>query len=366
MAGPDLVAAVIQQPGKIPKIQKAFRIVPSGKQPGMRAIKLRGKVLIDPNDDSVDLFTKIIEERKRNKDDAGLYYGLKILANSIYGFFVELIPEHYKQPKSVMVFSGDESFPDSAGVIEKQGKWFAPYLATLITSAGRLLLAMLDVEVTRAGGAYLYCDTDSLAIVASEKGGPLRVPGAKGNRILTWSDVDRITAKFQALNPYDPDAVPDLLNLTDDNYVCKCSHELKSEHDEPGVCMIRGCDCKARSKVRRQLWGIGVSAKRYSLFEKIVGRNGKLTGIKIVNPKAHGIGFLYPPKDNPKNWRRDAPLWIYEMWKYIVLGFLGLKRALPDWASLPQMMRFSVSTWNVLKIFWECGRAQGPTISCLW
>jgi hypothetical protein len=74
MAGPDLVAAVIQQPGRIPTIQQAFRIVPSGKQPGMVAVKLRGKVLIDPNDNSVDLFTKIIEERKRNKGDADLYY----------------------------------------------------------------------------------------------------------------------------------------------------------------------------------------------------------------------------------------------------------------------------------------------------
>jgi hypothetical protein len=99
IAGPDLVAAIIEQPSRIPQIQKAFRIVPSGKQPGMRAVKLRGKVLIDPNDNSVDLFTKTIEERKRNKDDANLYYGLKILANSIYGFFVELIAEHYKQPK---------------------------------------------------------------------------------------------------------------------------------------------------------------------------------------------------------------------------------------------------------------------------
>src|SRR6266849_2538411 len=101
MAGPDLVAAVLQQPGKIPQIQQAFRIVPSGKQPGMRAVKLRGKVLIDPNDDAVDLFTKIIEERKRNKDDADLYYWLKVLANSIYGFFVELIAEHFDKAKDV-------------------------------------------------------------------------------------------------------------------------------------------------------------------------------------------------------------------------------------------------------------------------
>jgi hypothetical protein len=46
---------------------------------------------------------------------------LKILANSIYGFFVELIAEHYKQPKDVMVFSGDDSFPDCSTVIEKRG-----------------------------------------------------------------------------------------------------------------------------------------------------------------------------------------------------------------------------------------------------
>ena len=350
MAGPDLVAAVIQQPGKIPEILQAFRIVPSGKQPGLRAVKLRGKVLIDPNDDSVDLFTKIIEERKRNKDDADLYYWLKILANSIYGFFVELIPEHFKQPKNVMVFSGDESFPDSSCVIEERGKWFAPYLATLITSAGRLLLAMLEVEVTRAGGTYLYCDTDSLAIVASKEGGALHIPGAGGKRILSWHEVVRITAKFQSLNPYDPDEVPELLNLTDDNDVCKCSHELKNEHDEAGSCEVHGCNCKAKKTLRRQLWGVGVAAKRYTLFDKILDQNDKLIDIKIVNPKAHGIGFLYPPQDNPKGWKKDAPMWVYEMWDYIVRGFLELERNLPGWASLLQMMRFSVSTWNVLKM----------------
>jgi hypothetical protein len=350
MAGPDLVAAVIQQPGKIPKIQQAFRIIPSGKQTGMRAVRLRGKVLIDPNDDSVDLFTKIIEERKRNKDDADLYYWLKILANSIYGFFVELIPEHFKQAKGVTVFSGDDCFPDSSRVIETRGKWFAPYLAALITSAGRLLLAILEVEVTRAGGTYLYCDTDSLAILASKRGGTLRIPGAHGHRILTWDEVDRITSKFRALNPYDPDTVQDLLNLTDDNDVCKCSHELKSEHNEAGNCEVPWCLCKRKRKVRRQLWGVGIAAKRYTLFEKVVDERGKLNDIKIVNPKAHGIGFLYPPKDNPKNWKCDAPLWAYEMWDNIVRGFVGLKRTRPTWTSLPQMMRFSISTWNVLKM----------------
>jgi len=111
-----------------------------------------------------------------------------------------------------------------------------------------------------------------------------------------------------------------------------------------------GCRCKAKRKVRRQLWGLGIAAKRYTLFEQISDQHGKLIDIKIVNPKAHGIGFLYPPKDNPKRWKKDAPVWVYEMWDYIVRGFLGLKRKRPAWASLPQMMSFSISTWNVLKM----------------
>jgi hypothetical protein len=195
-----------------------------------------------------------------------------------------------------------------------------------------------------------YCDTDSLAIVASKNGSPLDIAGAMGKRILTWDEVDHLTAKFRKLNPYDQNAVPDLLTLTDDNYVCACSHEFKSEHNDAGVCEVRGCKCKAATKVRRQLWGVAIAAKRYTLFEKVLDRDGALRDIRIVNPKAHGIGFLYPPKDNPEKWRKDAPLWIYEMWDYIVRGFVGLKRNLPSWASLPQMMRFSVSTWNVLKM----------------
>jgi hypothetical protein len=46
------------------------------------------------------------------------------------------------------------------------------------------------------------------------------------------------------------------------------------------------------------------------------------------------------------------------MWDYIVREFVGLPRELPAWSSLPQMMRFSVSTWNVLRMLgtWEGAR----------
>jgi hypothetical protein len=155
------------------------------------------------------------------------------------------------------------------------------------------------------------------------------------------------------LSPYNPEVVTDLLNLTDDNYVCKCSHELK-EHDDSGRCEIPECYCKAKNKVRRQLYGLGIASKRYTLLEKVFNDKGKLVNIKIINPKGHGIGYLYPPKDNPKGWKKDAPVWVYEMWDYIARGFLGLERTQPAWTSLPQMMRFSVSTWNVLKMLGMC------------
>jgi hypothetical protein len=42
-------------------------------------------------------------------------------------------------------------------------------------------------------------------------------------------------------------------------------------------------------KPQRQLYGNSISAKRYALYEKIGDAD-----TKIVDPKAHGIGFLYP------------------------------------------------------------------------
>jgi hypothetical protein len=51
------------------------------------------------------------------------------------------------------------------------GPFYFPPVASLITSGGRLLLALAEKAVADAGGTYLFCDTDSLCIVANEKGG---------------------------------------------------------------------------------------------------------------------------------------------------------------------------------------------------
>ena len=100
--------------------------------------------------------------------------------------------------------------------------------------------------------------------------------------------------------------------------------------------------------LQRQLYGYSIAAKRYALYEKVGEKK-----INIVDPKAHGIGFLYPPKDSPKNWEEEAPQWIYEMWDYIVRGALKLKRYPPSWLNIPQMMRLTITTYNVLEMLGE-------------
>ena len=104
------------------------------------------------------MFKRAIEQRKLHKSDADLYYWLKIFTNAIYGFFVEINPEPTPERKPVMVrvYSGEDSFTPRQRfwVKEKQGKWYAPYMASLITSAGRLLLALLEKSVVKAGGTH--------------------------------------------------------------------------------------------------------------------------------------------------------------------------------------------------------------------
>lgn len=130
--GPDLIASVIRT-GRVPRLIRAVRMVPHGKQAGMREVNLRGMVEIDPYKD--DIFRKVIEQRKLHKSDEALYYWLKILANSI----------------------------------EKPGAWFFPPLASLITSGGRLLLAMTEACVEKKKGTYLFCGFPSNCCVEERR-----------------------------------------------------------------------------------------------------------------------------------------------------------------------------------------------------
>ena len=87
-AGPDVIASILLT-GKVPKILKAIRVVPIGKQAGLRAVHLLGKVRIDPNVD--DFYKHVVEQKEANKDDETLKKGLKCIGNAgAYGPLVQL------------------------------------------------------------------------------------------------------------------------------------------------------------------------------------------------------------------------------------------------------------------------------------
>jgi hypothetical protein len=73
---------------------------------------------------------------------------------------VEVNTDTNSREKNVGFFSGDKSGSKRTCYVEKPGPWYFPPIASLITSGGRLLLAMLEKCVRKLSGSYLFCDTD--------------------------------------------------------------------------------------------------------------------------------------------------------------------------------------------------------------
>jgi hypothetical protein len=338
-AGPDVIGAKLES-GRAPEIVRAIRVVPEGQQGGLGKVALRGMVEIDPK--SEDFFKAIIESRERVKADKrlpeterdSLQYFLKILANSgSYGLFVELNPERVgKDPKTgdvarakLRVYSGERQFETASTVVERLGEWYCPVFASLITAGGRLLLAILERAATDAGGTYLLCDTDSMAIVASKNGG--LVPGIGGQyrledgreavKALSWERVREIVAKFERLNPYERGFGPaSIIKIEDVNFA---------------------------NGEQRELFGYAIAAKRYAFFTRTLDGD-----IQIEKASAHGLGFLYPPKPGIAD--DGTPLWVVAAWHWILREALGLPNTEPSWFGLPAMMRFTISTPEVLRV----------------
>jgi hypothetical protein len=251
-AGPDVVASRLLA-GKAPEILKAIRMVPHGQQQGLENTNLAGMVAIHPKSD--DFFCHVIEQKSVHKPtNKPLARFLKILGNSgSYGLFVELNQGRVSKPVNVKVFSGEIMFERPYSVTEKAGRWYFPPLASLITAGGRLLLTMLERCVTDAGGSYLFCDTDSLCIVSSERGGLVPCPGGQHRMpdgreavsALAWEEVKKIAKRFNELNPYNRSLVRDILKIEDINFVDS------DPHNAP-----------------RQLFGYAISAKRYALYSQ--------------------------------------------------------------------------------------------------
>lgn len=335
-AGPDLVASVLLT-SKVPVIQQAFRLVPVGMQSGLQPVSLRGAVEVDPA--SGDFFRTVIEERKRAPKTDRLNRFLKVLANSgSYGVFVESNPKQLSAGNStaVTIYGPDATpFPSRAVRPETPGTFSFPPIAALITAGARLVLALIERMVNNHGGSYAFCDTDSMAIVATKKGGLVpcaggayRLPdGREAIKALSWAEVDEIAEKLASLNPYDPDTVPGSIL------------EVESVNVDPAT------------GERWQLWCVSIAAKRYPLYT--LNPDGEPTIIPDGH-KRHGLGFLIDPRDTPEaddgqqagNQSRER--WESALWDGIVRERLGLDHDPSPWLDRPAVSRLTISSpWHL-------------------
>lgn len=325
---PDLAASTLLR-GKPPKILRAFRVVPEGQQAGLRSTTLGGNKF---NPRTGDFYKMVIETRERVRRDRGLPdserealgYFLKIMANAGYGIFIETTPKRVSHETKVKVFSGESSFKTTSPIVEGKGPWYCPLIASLITSGGRLLLAMLECVVRDLGGTYVFADTDSMAIVAMKDGGLVpcvggaqRLPdGREAVKALSWTEVQEIAARFNRLNPYDRRAVPSILKIEDVNF-------------DKGL--------------QREIEGYAISAKRYTFFTRTS------SDVRIINPSEHGLGHLFVPNSDFDE-QAGAKTWVVEAWRYLIQTALGLRHRTPSCFALPAMMKFAITTPDVFKV----------------
>lgn len=269
----DVIASKILT-GKVPALRSVLRLIPRGQLEGLRAVKLRGEVLIDPQEG--ELFKRVIEERQRVREDPslseaereGLQKFLKTFASaSSYGITAELNRQEPAKPVKTMVHSR-RSFEVPVDALEKPGRYCFPPLAAIITSAARLVLAMLERTVSDAGGSYVFMDTDSIAIVTDYS----RWEGESGRTVLSdrtdalsAAEIARIVGRFASLNPYEFGG--SILKVEDENYL-------------PGTT------------AREPLYARAISAKRYALVN--FDAEG---GLSVRKFSEHGLGTYRPPTD---------------------------------------------------------------------
>jgi hypothetical protein len=182
-------------------------------------------------------------------------------------------------------------------------------------------------EVERRGGSVAYCDTDSLAVVATEQGGFIPraggpyvlADGMRAIRALSRKDVEEVRERFAALNQYDPSAISGtILKCEDENYVL-------------------GPDGKPDYTRREQLYCYAVSEKLYALFT--IDEHGEP---HVRKYSSLVLGQLRSPVPVPRD--GDPRAWIVEVWTRAIRVALGKAVDPFAWEDFPAMEQLTIST----------------------
>jgi hypothetical protein len=290
---PDVIASCILT-GKAPEVLEAVKFVPNGMQHGLIRSEILG-IGIDPETDN--LIQLLVEERQKIKQSLGEMdsnnpeyehlesraQAMKILVNAMsYGIFIEMNPEDRKTALDVY---GLEPFSTKGNRFERPGSFFNPFLAVMITSSSRLLLAMAEAWLQARGFSHAYMDTDSVF-----------APVDCANELSEF---------FQPLNPYGID-IP-LLKI---------------------------------EKGKVNVWFYGISSKRYALYRY------ESEEIELIDYKLHGLGHLLNPYPRgSEHWHAE----IWRDLLCLHYGKISREEIIEKYRSLYALSRLTVSTspvWN--------------------
>ena len=327
------VAAAKLLTGRTPRLLRVVSLRPAGKARGLRPLRVRGSRPIDPA--SEDVFRAMVEERRRleqigDPESRRTSAALKTVASAAsYGIHLELNRHEPTAERVSVRVHGLDSFNSSITAIEEPGSYFYPPPAALVTAGARLMLALLERCVTDACGSYAFCDTDSMAIVATESGALVPCVGGTERdehgreyvRALSWRDVDGIVDRFASLNPYDRSLVPgSILELERENY-------------------------DLRTGKRRQVHCYAISAKRYCLYT--LDDHGEPG---LVKWSEHALGGFYLNPTDPVAGDRN---WVRESWDWILRDALGLSTPEPAWLDRAALTQFTATHPRLLRPFAE-------------
>ncbi|MBB3956260.1 DNA polymerase domain-containing protein [Novosphingobium sediminicola] len=325
--------------GNAPEVLEAITFTPGPKQEGLRPVALAGNqsYIVDPRE--TDCFRRMIEMRQEVKGKAKAARGaekdrfdteqqaLKICANSTsYGIWVEMNVARTPAPVAVTVYStARDAFDRTINKREIPGAFFHPLLATLITGAARLMLAIAERQATDRGLDWSFCDTDSMAFAK---------PDAMASDDFIQA-VQGIVDWFTPLNPYEFGGP--ILKVEDVNFAC-------------------GGDAPV------QLYCFAISSKRYALF------NLAADGTPIMRKvSAHGLGHLLPPyrgNEAPSDFpnpdqsvlKDGTDRWHCDLWFQIVSAALAGKpdivsRDYHPALSFPAISRYGATSPDLLRWF---------------
>ena len=226
-----------------------------------------------------------------SETDPLLADALKIVANSTsYGIWAEIDLEEGERAVTAFGTNSRHAFIQHG---EKPGSFYSPIIAALIAAGGRHMLGVLEAEIAKVGGVTLFGDTDSLAVVSSEKGGTVQFEDHRGQvvelPVIPWKQVDEAIQRLDALNPYDWGRP--LIKLEPQNF----------EDENP-------------AKPRVDLYGYTIAAKRYGLVLPSQ-EPGQLP--RVVKASYHTLGIVEPPRDAQGV---EIEKWIEQLWAYIPGG----------------------------------------------